>query len=70
MLLVGLGKSTETQKMTESAELERTHQYHQVQVLALHQTPQGSHLVPDSFVQMGENISSTEEVFPLQLVKL
>lgn len=68
----GLGKIhfTESQKILESAELERTHQHNQVKFLALPQTPQESYLVPESFVQMGENISSTQEVFPVQLVKL
>ncbi|XP_071286266.1 ETS domain-containing protein Elk-1-like [Agelaius tricolor] len=37
-------------RITEWAELEGTHQDHQVQLLALHRTPQESHPVPESVV--------------------
>lgn len=39
-------------RITEHAELEETHENHQVQPLALHTTPQESDQVPESIAQM------------------
>lgn len=38
-------------RVVEQAELEGTHQDHEVQLLALHRTPQESHHAPESIVQ-------------------
>lgn len=42
---------TSNHRTIEQAELEMTHQDHQIQLLGLQKTPQESHHVPDSIVQ-------------------
>lgn len=56
-------------RITEHAELERTHKDHHIQVLSLHRTPQELHHMPKSIVQRfwGEEAFSNIQPKPFSL---